>query len=264
MSKYLAYFKVCLIDVYAYRADFYLYMAINTVFFYVAVALWVAVYHYSGHAEIGDYTLANTITYYFITGLLFRLDLTHSMYLAGEIWNGYFTNDLIKPWNVILVHFIAAISDLALGIATYMPFLIFMAFTTFKYINIPSFSNLLLFIIFVAFSLIMNFCFNLILHALTLHFGDQTTQIELVNYITSFLAGAYIPITFLSGWVKNLFLLLPFKFLFFTPTEIFLGKIEPSQSLVYMIEIILWSLLFYGVFKLVYRSGIRKYTGTGR
>lgn len=264
MSKYLAYFKVCLIDVYAYRTDFFLYMAINTVFFYVAVALWMAVYHYSGNAEIGDYTLANTITYYFITGLLFRLDLTHSMYLAEEIWSGYFTNDLIKPWNVIVVHFIAAISDLVLGIATYLPFLIFMACTTFKYINIPSLSNFLLFIIVVALSLIMNFCFNLILHVLTFHYGDQTTQIELINYITSFLAGAYIPITFLSGPIKNLFLMLPFKFLFFTPTEIYLGKVSATQTLSYIVEIIIWSLLFYGIFKLIYRSGIKKFTGTGR
>lgn len=264
MKKYLSYLRVNLISISAYKADFILYMAINTVFFYVAIALWIAVYKSSGSSEISNYTLANTITYYLITGLLFRLDLTHSMYLGEEVWSGYFTNDLIKPWNVIFIHFIASLSDLLFGIISFLPFFIFMAFTSFKYINLPSAGNLLIFLVMVGLSLIMNFCFNLILHAFTFHFGDQNSQIELINYLTSFLAGAYVPIVFLSGWIRNLFLMLPFKFLFFVPTEVFLGKVSVQQSITYIIEMIVWILIFYGVFLVVYKTGIKKYTGTGR
>jgi len=264
MTKYLVYFKVCLQDVYAYRADFFLFMAINTVFFFVAIALWTSVYQSSGNAEISNYTLSNIITYYLITGLLFRFDLTHSMYLGWDIWSGYFTNDRIKPWNIITVHFISTLSDIFFGIITFIPFFAIMAFYSFEYINLPTATNLIYFVIVVALSLVMNFFFNLILHALTFHFGDQASQIGLVNYITAFLAGAIFPISFLSGWVRDLFMALPFKFLFFTPTEIFLNKVSTSESQVFIAEIIVWILIFYGIFKLVYKTGIKKYTGTGR
>jgi len=264
MIKYLVYFKVSLQDVYAYRADFFLFMAINTVFFYVAIALWSAVYQSTGDSEISSYTLSNIITYYLITGLLFRLDLSSSMFLSADIWGGYFTNDYIKPWNIVLVHFIIVLADLFFGMITFLPFFVIMAFTSFQHISLPTFPNFIFFIAVVILSLIMNYCFNLILHALTFHYGDQRSQIALANYIATFLAGAVFPISFLSGWVRDLLLALPFKFLFFTPTEIFLNKVSVAESQVYIAEIAIWIMIFFGISQLVYRTGIKKYSGTGR
>ena len=264
MSKYLAYLRVNLINIYAYRADFFLYMGLNTVFFYISIALWAAVYTSSGAETISSYTLSDMITYSFMTSLLFRLDLTHSLYLGEDIWGGYFANDLIKPWNIVLVHFTCTLSDLFFSVVTYLPFFVIMYLTSFKMINLPTTANLIWFLIIVAASLIMNFFFNLILHALTFHFGDQESQIHLINYITSFLAGAIFPIALLSGWVKELFMALPFKLQFAIPAEAFLGKISPAESLGYAIEAIVWCLIFYLIFHFVYKSGLKKFTGTGR
>ena len=62
MQKYLSYFQISLKSMYAYKGDFFLYMAINMVFFYVSIALWSTVYKSGGLTTIDNYTLSNTIT----------------------------------------------------------------------------------------------------------------------------------------------------------------------------------------------------------
>lgn len=248
----------------AYKADFFLYMSINIIFYYTAVALWFSVYKASGITEISSYTLSNTITYMLLSGLLFRLDLSNSVYLSDNIWDGYFTNDLIKPWSVTIINFVSTLTDVLMGILTFAPFFIIMIFSTYKLLDLPSLFNLTCFLVTVFFAFLMNFYFNMMLHSLTFHFGDQQPLIEMTNYITSFLAGAVFPIVFLSGFVKTLFLALPFKYLFFVPSEIFLGKMNINEIIHSWLMILIWTFVFFVAFRLVYMSGVKKYSGTGR
>ncbi len=248
----------------AYKADYFLYMLINTVFFYISIALWVTVYKASGVDQISTYTIANTITYYLLTTLIFRFDMMNTIYLGNEIWTGQFTNDYIKPWNITFIHFLACIADIALGLITFLPFLIFMYFSSFKLITLPSVQNALLFIITLILAMIMNFFFNLIFHAFTFHHGDRRSLIELINFVTSFMAGSMFPLAFLSGTIKNIFMVLPFKYIFYIPIEVFLGKMTTHQIILTWPTIIAWSVLFFLIYKIVFATGIKKYEGTGR
>lgn len=264
MKKYLEYLRISLITSFAYKADFTFYMAINMVFFYISIALWGAVYHSTSNGVIDNYTLSNTITYFLITAILWRLDLTNSLFLGEDIWGGYFSNDLIKPWNVVFTHFVYTLSDLMIGLLTFTPFFIIMAITAHKMVSWPSGINLIYFLITTILGLAMNFMFNLILHSITFHFGDQEAQIGLVNYITSFLAGGVFPIIFIPGILRTIFLALPFKFLFFVPAEIYLGKMSASQIYLGWLQLAIWIVIFYAIYRFVYSSGLKKYSGTGR
>src|SRR3989339_633676 len=264
MQKYLSYFQISLKSMYAYKGDFFLYMAINMVFFYVSIALWSTVYKSGGLTTIDNYTLSNTITYYLISVLIFRFDINNALYFAEEIWSGEFTNNVMRPWNVISSYFLLMVSDIFMGLLSFIPFLIFMVLTSYQFINIPTIGNLIFFCITLLAAFIMNFFFNLILHSLTFYFGDQYAQIELTNYVTSYFAGAIFPIAFLSGALKEIFMILPFKFLFFIPAEIFLGKVSVHQMLLYWAEILVWIGIFYLIFSIVYNRGLKLYHGTGR
>lgn len=248
----------------AYKADFILFMAINTAFFYVSLALWLTIYRTTGQTEISSYTLSNTVTYYLLTTLIYRFDIAGTIYLGEEIWNGSFTNDLIKPFNMAFIHFLAALSDTAIGLLSFLPFLLIMSLSSIDYISLPTPTNLLMFILTISLAMIMNFFFNMILHALTFHFGDRQSLIELVSHISSFLAGGVFPLAFLSGWTEKAFLALPFKYLFSVPIEVFLGKMDLSQILSAWMGIGLWTILFYVIFRWVYNTGLKKYSGTGQ
>jgi len=173
MKKYLIYFKVGFLDLLAYKADFIIYIVVNMVFFFVFLALWKSIYTGSGITEINNYSLNNTITYYFITSFLFRLDPTFAMYLNQTVWNGSFTNDLVKPWNALFVDFIYTLNELSLRVLLYLPFSFFIFIVSFQYINIPSGINFIYFIITAFLGIILAYCFYQIIHTLCFHFGDK-------------------------------------------------------------------------------------------
>lgn len=264
MKKYLIYFKVGFLDLLAYRADFIIYIVFNMVFFFVFLALWKNIYTGTGITEINNYSLNNTITYYFITSLIFRLDPTFSMYLNYTVWNGSFTNDLIKPWSALAVDLIYTLSELLLKLLLYLPFCFFIYIVSSQYINLPGFNNLIYFLITIFLGIFLAYYFYQMIHALCFHFGDQENNIGLVSFVVAFLAGGTFPLAFLPDKIRAIFEVLPFRFLFDVPANIFLEKLSEAQILLNWLQMILWTILFATIFYFIYRTGLKKYTGTGR
>lgn len=264
MRKYLAYFYTCFNSFSTYKADYIINIVFNLVFFFVYFALWKTIYSANGGSDLGGFSLNNTITYYFMTTLIFRMDVGGCIYLGNDIWSGFFTNDMVKPWNVRLVHISTTIAEIGLNLLLFFPFFLGIFFFAHNYIDLPSLSYGLYFIITLILSFFLNLSFNLIIHAFTFHFGDQDANIDLINYIASFFAGGIFPLVFLSENIRQIFYLLPFKYLFDTPINIFLEKLSVNEILIVWVQILLWIVFFYMIFYFVYQAGIKKYTGTGR
>lgn len=263
MTKYWTYLGVCFKAFFTYKADFALSICFNMIFFFIFLFVWKSVYSSNNGASIASYTLTSTITYYLITSLIYRTDLIDSIYLGQIIWNGDFTNDLIKPWNAFLADIISAISDVMISLIVYTPFFIVMIVVAHDYIIFPSILYLLYFIITLFLAFIMNLWINYILHALTFYWGDQEPNIGLINYIIAFLAGGFFPLAFLPAglaWFKYL----PFRFLFDVPANIFLQKLSLMQVFSSWGQMLIWIVVFYTIFIIVYKNGLKRYTGTGR
>lgn len=262
--KYWVYFRTSFHNTLAYKADFIIYIIANMVFFFIYFALWKNIYSASGATEINTYSLTQTITYYFVTSFIFRLDPTFRMYLNDMIWTGMFTNDLIKPWNAILADIVYTFNELILNFLLYLPFCLFIFIVAFQYINLPGAANLIYFFITVVLGAFLAISFYEIIHALCFHFGDQEANISLVSYIVAFLAGGFFPLAFLPEKLKMIFEILPFKFLFDVPANIYLGKLSNLEIFTSWIQMLLWTGLFFTIFYIIYKTGIKKYTGTGR
>lgn len=264
MKKYLQYFKTTYKMATTYKPDFLLSQFSDIIFFTVFFTLWTAIFKTRGGGEIVAYSLTNVITYYFATEFIFRFDITNSLYLSQQIWNGWLTNDLIKPYSVTVVTIIDALAEKALVILLCLPVFGIVYLFAHEFIVFPSLIYCAYFLITILLALFMNVFFNLIFHALTFRYGDQDASIQLVNYIAIFLGGGFFPLSFLHGTIGQIFSILPFKYLFFVPAEIFLGKISPSEILRSWFAIIIWTLLFFGIYYLIYKKGLKYYTGTGR
>lgn len=264
MKKYLTYFVTSFRAESTYKADFILSVAMNLIFFFIYIIIWKTIYASSGVSQIDSYTLSNTITYYFLANLIFRLDISNYIFLSWNIWSGNFTNDLIKPWNPKLVESVFSVADVFLNLILYIPVLIFMLIFTHQYIMVPSGFGLLYFIVFLILGLILNLIINIILCSLTFYFGDQDSLIGMINYLMAFLAGGFFPLAFLPGALQKVFSVLPFRFFFDVPVNVYLGKIQPDQIWGLIGQLILWILFFYIVLFYMFKGGLKRYTGTGR
>jgi len=264
MLKYLIYYKVAFKDILAYKADFIIYIIANMVFFFVYFAIWKNIYTSTSTIEIHNYTLINTVTYYFVTSFIFRLDPTGAMFLNETVWMGTFTNDLIKPWSAVLIDISYTLAELSVRVLLYLPFCLFIFIVAFNYLSLPSLGNLVYFLITVILGIFLNIAFYEIFHALCFHFGDQEANISLLNYLVALPAGGLFPLAFLPETLHKITNVLPFRFLFDTPANIYLGKLTTSEIVSSWGQMILWIVLFFLIFYFIYRSGLKKYTGTGR
>lgn len=247
-----------------YKADYYFMLLADCIYFFIFYAIWSNVYLQNGITEIGSYTLSNTITYYFATAIIFRIDVIDAIYLGNEIWNGNFTNDVIKPWNIKGVHVIATLVELLIRVGFYIPVAIVIWLAARNYIVLPNFQTFVLFLITLFFVFALSFSFMMIFQTLYFYFGDQGGLVGLISYIVVFLAGGVFPLTFLGGNLGVLFKALPFRFLFDVPSNIFLGRFSTMEVFGIWGQMVLWTILFWLIFSFLFKKGLKYYTGTGR
>ncbi|HOX41557.1 MAG TPA: hypothetical protein PK263_05195 [bacterium] len=244
MRKYWEYYKIAVRNQTAYKVDIVVNIASNMVFFYVFFALWVRIFSQNGISEINTYSLSMTVTYYLITTVIFRLVPWDAIYLNQDVWSGYFTNDLIKPWNARVVQFLATMGETLTSFVYGIPVLVVVFLTVGKYLVLPDALHAISFVItlLIGFFLIMSFV--LIFHSFVFYFGDQDPNIGIVTYLLMFLSGGVFPLGFLPEKTRVIFESLPFKYIFDVPTNMFLNKFDSTEIALIWLKMILWTLVF--------------------
>lgn len=264
MNKYFTYLKISFKNSVAYKADICISIIFEMIYFYIYFAIWRTIYATNGDTIIATYTISGMVTYYFITALIYQIEPSNSIFLGQNIWNGDFTNDLIKPWKANLIDIIYTTGEIGFKVLLYLPFLFFIYLTAHSYIILPTFSNLIFFVITLIFVFFMMLTFQMILHALTFFFGDQDANIGLITYLIAFVGGGIIPLALLPAKIKSVVGVLPFRFIFNEPANIFLGKVSANAILGDWMQIILWIGVFYIVYTFLFKKGLKRYSGVGR
>lgn len=264
MSKYLTYFGITFKNSTTYKAGLFLGMAVDIIFFVIQFTVWKTVFSHSGSADIAGYTLSNTITYYFITNMIFRFDFMNSIYLGWQIWSGYFTNDLVKPWRIIPVYIIDTIAENSVAIILSIPIVAILFFAVRQYLTFPSGEYFFFFIITLLMGFVITILIALLLQSLTFFFGDQDANIEFYGVISDFLAGAMVPLVFLPQSIQKFVQFLPFRYSFFLPCQVFLQKVP--KEIVYRDWLVglAWIAALTLLLRFAYVRGLKFYTGTGR
>lgn len=264
MRKYFTYFKTALKVSTAYKAGLFLGMIVDVIFFIVQFTVWKTIFTHSSTGVIGTYTLSNTITYYFVTNLIFRFDFMNSIFLGWQIWSGNFTNDLVKPWRLIFTSVIDGIAENVVALILSIPVTLILYFGVRQYITFPNIGYFFLFAVTLLLGFAITALFALLLQSLTFYFGDQDANIGLFSAISNFLAGAIVPLAFLPGSILKFVEFLPFKFAFFLPAEIFLQKISVTEVLESWVVGAAWIMGLALALRISFMNGLKFYTGTGK
>lgn len=264
MKKYWLYFSTAFRAESAYKADFLFSIIINLVYFFIYFTIWKTIYTNGGIDQISSYTLGSTITYYFISNLIFQTDPSNFIYLGWDIWEGNLTNDLIKPYSIKIIEILISLADVAINFLLYLPIAAAIIVIFYQYLQFPTALTFVYFIIAFLLSILLMLSIGLFLHSMNFFFGDQEANIGLANYIIFFFAGAFFPLAFLPQKIGAIINLLPFKYLFNTPINIFLGKMSHTEIMSSFAGALLWILIFYFAFNFLFNKGIKRYSGVGK
>jgi len=80
----------------------------------------------------------------------------------------------------------------------------------------------------------------------------------------NFLGGWYLPVSFFPGALKTIIEILPFRYLFSFPLEVFFNKLSLKETFLGAAICLLWILFFLLLYKLMWSKGRKAYTSFGQ
>jgi ABC-2 type transport system permease protein len=229
----------------------------------IIIAMWSAIY--SHQTSIGGYTLNQMLTYLILGNLInviTRNFLTD--YMSRDIREGTLSFLLIKPvdfFRYIIAREIGRTS-LTSVIAVCTQVTVLLVFhKLFIFNHDVRVWIILTIMVFLAFWLELLQAF---LTALITFWTDEVTALYTVmGRLEKFFSGGYFPLNLLPPLFVTVSFCLPFAYSFFIPTQLYLGKISLVQGLQGLVVQVIWIALLYGLIKLVWKRGLKRYEGVG-
>lgn len=244
-----------------YREEVFTHIGSVALRVYLYYALWSALYANNGPQQ--DFSFQDIVTYATLALLIGLIYNVQGPYVVREkIREGNIAIDLMRPISVPLYVFADTIgqSGFALAqIAVALPIAIGLLALTGTHLSLPPTPLIALAF---AFSVVLGFLVNFFLDLLMATITFWTMEIFgfqlMVQFITSLLAGAVVPLQFFPRAVTQLAIVSPFAAIYNAPLSIYLGKYQGQQLLETLALQVVWVIVFAVGALALWRVGERR------
>ena len=248
----------------AYRSHILISLFVGPITFLVQVFIWQAVYTYQ--PVIKGLTLKQILTYYAVVTIIHYLTMDFADWnLHMLIRTGRFVTYMIRPLSHRLFAFSQKAGHRVLGFFwEFIPvYCIF--FFLFRITLIPAHIGWALCSVFLGF--IMNFFINYCIGIAGFWLIRGEGVRRMIQIFSMLFRGVYIPLVFFPAIIQKILFFLPFQFATYVPIRVFIGSYELAGIKFTLPGIIgiqaLAVLVMYVVSELLWRLGVKKFTGVG-
>ena len=261
MKKYLTLFRINWQNSLQYRFSLVIYLAGYSLYIWVLLYLWSAVYHEGN--TVGSYTLSQLTTYYLLQLMINSVIFSYiSWDVIDNIKDGHFSNFLIKPLDYFHYWFTVNLSGKILEaffviIAVGLISLLFGGYFAFP----GQWITLLYFLISVILGIILAFEMDFCVGMITFWLTQVRTFKYMLQTLILFFAGAMLPLDLFPDFLMKVSDILPFRYLVFFPISLYLGKVVNPWPSFIMLSV--WILIFYVLARILLIRGIRRYEAVG-
>lgn len=252
---------------FAYRTDFWLSFAVSTLAqFAVAWYLWKSIFTYTGKTTIGAFTFSSLMFYYLLAPVIARTVYSGNFGdIASEIYQGTLTRYLIYPVSFFRYKLIVHCAN-----ATILLTQLLMIIAVVK-LFIPSLLSsyhmspfhIVQGIVTTLAAAVLYFIFSSWLQLIAFWADQVWSLTAIIRFIIGLLGGSLLPIALFPESMQPVLKVLPFSYFAHFPLQCFLGNISPAEWITGMGMMTLWSMLFCGVYAIVWHRGNLSYTGVG-
>lgn len=243
---------------FAYRANFYLYIVAMFLRIVVQVSIWVALYAARGQSIVGI-GLQDMIEYVLLSMIVNSLINFNVVYDINErVRKGDIVVDFLRPVHLKQYFF-------ATSMGSNCFFTIFSIFPAclgavllygFRFSADPI--NLLLFLISLVLAVLLSFYIYYSL-SLTVFWVDSAFFVDwLMGAFVQLFAGSMVPLWFYPHWLQSLCNVLPFRLTLFDPISIYLGKMTVTGAMQVIGLQLIWLVVLYSLERLVWHRAQRR------
>lgn len=250
---YLEFIKKAFQERFAYRFDFYIRLIGSFLVLFVQISVWQALFR--NQADIQGVSLAEMLTYVIIASVVMCVTGSNAAHtIAERVQTGSIGGDLLRP--VYFKYYIFAedlgvnsfrllyvVAPASIVMAFFYGFLPPSGWETGIYFFVTMFLGILL-------SLYIHFILGLFA------FWLQTSW-YVEWYLRAFrelFSGSFVPLWFYPEWLLGISVWLPFRYIYFDPISIYLGKYGSGQMLRVLALQLVWLLILWAVERLVWHQ----------
>lgn len=254
-------------EVTTYRVNWIFFMLGNVLACFVSYFIWKAVYASSANPSLDGFTMPDMIVYIVLMFLTSTIIASDASYVVGEeVRDGSIAMRLLKPvsyngtflfqelGNKLLTEFVLLI-PLVITVEIIRALLCGSLQFRIGLFCVYLLSCVMAYLI----NFFFNICFGFLAFVIKYLWGANMMK----NCVVGFLSGTIIPLAFLPEPMENVFLMLPFASLNYTPTMIYMGKYNGWSMLYYLGLQLFWVLAFWGLSKLLWRVSVKRLTVQG-
>lgn len=266
MKKYLLIAKATWQEYLSYRLNFLLEVIGGIFTMLIAIAVWYSVFGGNNSKIIGTFTLDQMVTYLLMAGVISTILFLTAQGddINNDIMQGTIANFFVKPINVPLywltrdfvrksLTFILGVLELAVIVFLFKSYLVFPG----------SALNFALFIVSLFLAAVLHFLLFGILSVIAFWFEETWGWRFAARVVMETAAGAIIPISFFPDFWRAAFEFMPFQYFIFFPLQIYFGKLDFSGVIAGFSVLLIWLLIFGFLFLILWKKGVRRFTGHG-
>ena len=255
IRKYMTIARVSVANAINYRASLISGFLAYTLYIYVFMGLWRAIYREGG---VYGYTHVQIVWYLTMTELIGYFAGGVSIYrtMNDEVKSGAIAYLLGRPVHYIIYQLSNAVGQTLFNFASFGALAVVLGFAFvgplpgFSFFNIPA----------ILLSVILGFLlhyFFMMLIGLTAFFMEDNTAMYLIYSKITFMLGMFLPVEFLPSWLIPIAKSLPFSYVCWAPAKLFVN-FSPGLFMELIPVQLMWTALLFGCVMFCYRVGVRK------
>lgn len=262
LKKNLAYIKLGILTKTQYRANLLAgVIALPAIGFGVECAFWLGIFQASSQTTIGGFTAAQYITY--LLWLILQLGSANWRFervMIMEINSGAVNAMLVRPTSFFTYHLGQLLGHKLLTMILMVPVILLIAWGW----ELPLYLERL------APAILLGFCYLIMIHTLNFaicsmaFFFDHVYSLNTTkNMIIWFLVGELLPLDLLPSPFREWVIALPFSSGVYIPASYISGRISTETFLHGFVSVTIGIIVFGVIGRLIWRRGLRVYSGTG-
>jgi ABC-2 type transport system permease protein len=264
--------RICLEERLVYRGDFALGTLMRFLPIVTQIFLWHAVFQARGEKELAGYQYEQFVAYYLLTMVsrAFSSMPGHASGIARQVREGEVKKFLIQPVDMLGFLLLSRVAHkLAYYSVAIAPFALVFFLCRGYFADLPpeaATHSSATFAAFVA-ALIMGFLLGYFLEGtlglIAFWWLEITSLLFVYMLINFFLSGHMFPLDMLPEPWRSIVELLPFRYLAYFPSAVFLGKVTGVELIRGLCLEAMWVVLFLGLSRLMFHYGVKRYSGFG-
>lgn len=268
--------RICLEERLIYRGDFALGTLMRFLPIITQIFLWSAVFQSSrtpsaggDDGTIAGYTYNDFVAYYLLTMVSRAFSSMPGLAsgVAQQIRSGEVKKFLIQPIDMVGFLLISRIAHkLAYYTVATAPFALVFFLCRGFFSGWPDALTMLAFISSLFMGFLLGYFLEVTIGMIGFWFLEVSSLLFVYMLFNFFLSGHMFPIDMLDragGPWGTLVRCLPFQYLAYFPAAVFLGKIQSAELVQGLLIQVAWLLFFMIASKLMFRFGVRRYSGYG-